>query len=410
MLLSGMKIVSFCHFLQGPACTQYLADLGADVIKIEPIKGPYERRWSGANVFVGGVSGLFLAANRNKRSLAIDLKNAAGREIVLRLIDQADVVVENFRSGVMEKLGLGYEELRERKNDIIFASGTGWGPNGPMVGRTAQDLIVQARSGLISATGPYDRPTAIGNAVVDQHGGALLALGVAAAFVKKVKTGQGTRIHGSLLNAGLDLQTEPLTNYMSRRPGRSVFDRHENLVSWYQEAPYGVYAIKDKTVVIPTNEIAKLAEALDSATLRQLKERDPYRDRDELAAAVAEAVRAWTYEALAAAFDAHDIWYGVVQDYEDVANDPQIAANNVFRRVEVNGETATLVNHPLRYDGQVPPLHTLSTAIGSHTIEILGELGLDQGEIEKLIADGVAHAPSADGTGHGEAAAKELLA
>src|ERR1700691_6023454 len=101
MLLNGMKVVSFCHFLQGPACTQYLADMGADVIKIEPAKGPFERHWSGANVFVGGVSGFFLAANRNKRSFAVDLKSSEGKELVLRLVDPADVVVENFRTGVM---------------------------------------------------------------------------------------------------------------------------------------------------------------------------------------------------------------------------------------------------------------------------------------------------------------------
>jgi crotonobetainyl-CoA:carnitine CoA-transferase CaiB-like acyl-CoA transferase len=394
MLLNGMKVVSFCHFLQGPACTQYLADMGADVIKIEPRNGPFERHWSGANVFVGGVSGFFLAANRNKRSFAVDLKSPEGKELVLRLIDQADVVVENFRTGVMEKLGLAYEELRKRKPDIIFASGTGWGLHGPMVGRTAQDLIIQARSGLVAATGPQDRPTAIGCAVVDQHGGALLALGVTAAYVKKLTTGQGTHVQGSLLNSGLDLQTEPLTNYMSSRPGRSVFERQENLISWFHEAPYGVYKIGDRNVVIPTNEIPKLAEALDSAPLRALQHLDRYTYRDNLAATVAESVKNWMFDDLAKAFDAHGVWYGIVQDYEDVANDPQIAASNVFRHVDVNGETATLVNHPLRYDDQVPPLHTLSTATGSHTIEILRELGFSPPEIQRLLGDGVVYTPA----------------
>ncbi len=394
MLLNGMKVVSFCHYLQGPACTQYLADMGADVIKIEPPHGPFERHWSGANVFVGSVSGFFLAANRNKRSFAVDLKKAEGRELVHSLIDQADVVVENFRTGVMERLGFDYETLRQRKPDIIYASGTGWGLDGPMVGRTAQDLIIQARSGLVAATGPADRPTAIGCAIVDQHGGALLALGVLAAYVKKLKTGLGTHVQGSLLNSGLDLQTEPLTNYMSSRPGRSVFKRQENLISWFHEAPYGVYRIADKSVVIPTNEIAKVAAALDSDALRALQDLDRYAERDKLAAAVADAVRHWKYDDLAKAFDNHGVWYGVVQDYEDVAADPQIAASNVFREVDVNGETATLVNHPLRYDGQVPELRTLSTAIGSHTVEILTELGLAASEIEKLVEDGIVLNPT----------------
>ncbi|TPM24246.1 CaiB/BaiF CoA-transferase family protein [Mesorhizobium sp. B2-3-5] len=394
MLLQGMKIVSFCHFLQGPAATQYLADMGADVIKIEPAKGPFERSWSGAKVFVGGVSGFFLAANRNKRSFSVDLKSAEGKELVLKLIDQADAVVENFRTGVMDKLGLSYEDLKKRKPDIIFASGTGWGLNGPMVGRTAQDLIIQARSGFISATGPHDRPTAAGCAIVDQHGGALLAMGVLAAYIKKLKTGKGTHVQGSLLNSGLDLQTEPLTNYMSSRPGTEAFDRQENLITWFHEAPTGVYRIADAQVVIPTNDIANVAEALDSDALRALQHLDRYDDRDVLAAAVAEAVRSWTYDDLSKAFDARGVWYGIVQDYEAVAADPQIAANNVFREVEVNGKTATLVNHPLRYDGQVPELHTLSTEVGSHTSEILHEMGLSDADIERLFAKKIVSGPA----------------
>lgn len=386
MLLQGMKIVSFCHYLQGPSATQYLADMGADVIKIEPARGPFERSWSGANVFVGGVSGFFLAGNRNKRSFSVDLKNPEGRELVLKLIDQADAVVENFRTGVMEKLGLSYEDLKKRKPDIIFASGTGWGLKGPMVGRTAQDLIIQARSGLIAATGPHDKPTAVGCAIVDQHGGALLAMGVLAAYAKKLTTGQGTHVQGSLLNSGLDLQTEPLTNYMSSRPGSGAFKRQENLISWYHEAPTGVYKLVDAEVVIPTNDIANIAEALDSDALRALQHLDRYDDRDALAAAIAEAVREWTYEDLSRAFDARSVWYGIVQSYEDVAADPQMLANDVFREVDVNGETATLVNHPLRYDGKVPELHTLSTTVGSHTAEILREMGMSDAEVDRLFA------------------------
>ena len=389
-----MKVVSFCHYLQGPACTQYLADMGADVIKVEPAKGPFERGWSGANVFVGGVSGFFLSANRNKRSLAVDLKSEEGKELVMRLIEEADVVVENFRTGVMEKLGLSYEELRKRKPDIIFASGTGWGLHGPMVGTTAQDLIIQARSGLVAATGPHGRPTAIGCAIVDQHGGALLALGIVAAYVKKLKTGEGTLVQGSLLNSGLDLQTEPLTNYMSSRPGLKVFERQDNLISWFHEAPYGVYKVADQTVVIPTNDIGKIAIALDSEPLRAMQHLDRYEHRDVLAAAVAVAVASWTYDDLARAFHSQGVWYGIVQDYEAVADDPQIAANDVFRKVDVNGKTATLVNHPLRYDGKVPDLHTLSTAPGSHTVEILGELGLSRPEIERLLDKHVVHEPT----------------
>ncbi|KAB2857954.1 MAG: CoA transferase, partial [Bauldia sp.] len=172
-MLKDVRITSFCHYLQGPAATQYLADLGADVIKIEPIEGAYERRWSGANVFVNGVSGFYLAANRNKKSVALDLKAPEGREIALKLIEQSQVVVENFRPGVLDRLGLGYEAVKVRKPAIIYASATGFGASGPDKDRPGQDLIMQARTGLMAGTGDrFAGPTAVGCAAIDQHGGA----------------------------------------------------------------------------------------------------------------------------------------------------------------------------------------------------------------------------------------------
>src|SRR5262245_62490356 len=130
MLLNSMKVVSFCHVLQGPACTQYLGDMGANIVKVEPLAGERSRKWAGADM--GGESGLYLCAFRNKRLLALDLKSAEGREIALSLIEKADVVIENFRHGVMERLGLGYEDAKKRNPSIIYASGTGWGGVGPM--------------------------------------------------------------------------------------------------------------------------------------------------------------------------------------------------------------------------------------------------------------------------------------
>ena len=153
-MLGDMRVVSFCHYLQGPAATQYLADMGAEVVKIEPPEGAFERQWSGANTCVGGVSAFYLCANRNKRSIAIDLKHPGAHEVVTRLIERADVVVENFRPGVMDRLGLGYDQVRARKPDIIYASSTGFGSSGPDSAQPGQDLLVQARSGLHGATRP----------------------------------------------------------------------------------------------------------------------------------------------------------------------------------------------------------------------------------------------------------------
>ena len=133
-MLEGVRVISLCHYLQGPAGAQYLADMGADVIKVEPIGGAYERRWSGARVFVGELSGFYLCANKNKRSICIDLKSPEGKAAFHKLVASADVVMENFRPGTLDRLGLGYDVLKSNKEDIIFASASGYGSDGPYVG------------------------------------------------------------------------------------------------------------------------------------------------------------------------------------------------------------------------------------------------------------------------------------
>jgi crotonobetainyl-CoA:carnitine CoA-transferase CaiB-like acyl-CoA transferase len=209
-----MRVVSFCHYLQGPACSQYLADMGADVVKVEPLKGAFERHWSGGRSYVNGVSAFSLAVNRNKRSIALDLKSPEGLEIARDLARRADVVVENYRPGVLDRLGLGYRDIKAINPAVIYASASGLGPTGPAASRPGQDLLMQARSGLIAATGGgEDGPSVVGAAVVDQHGGALLAMGILGAFVRRLQTGKGTRIESSLFAAAIDLQVEALTKY-----------------------------------------------------------------------------------------------------------------------------------------------------------------------------------------------------
>lgn len=393
MLLNSMKVVSFCHVLQGPACTQYLGDMGAQVIKIEPIGGERARRWAGAEL-PGGVSGLYLCAFRNKRLISIDLKSDEGREIALSLIEKADVVVENFRDGVMARLGLSYEDVKKRKPDIIYASGTGWGSKGPMLARESQDLIIQARTGLMSATGhEHGRAKSVGSAVIDQHAGALLAMGIVAAYVRKLTTGEGTRVEGSLFAAGFDLQTEPLTVYMSYRPGAEIMTRDPHLSSWYHHAPYGVYQLKDAEIAVSTNPVKRLAEALDSDELRAIQHVHPYEERDKVASVFARVLKDRNYAEVSAAFDKHAVWYGKVHDFDDVADDPQVEALEVFRRTEVNGGTVVLVNHPNRYDGKVPELVTKGLKLGEHTREILAEHGYSAEEIADLLARKIVTAP-----------------
>ena len=403
-MIVNMNVLSFCHYLQGPACTQYLADMGADVIKVEPPGGAFERHWSGGDSYVDGVSAFLMCANRNKRSLAIDLKNPAALEIMDRLVDWADAVVENFRPGVMDRLGLGYEALRRRKPEIVYASATGLGAAGPMKDRPGQDLLMQARSGLMAVTANHEiGPTAVGAAIVDQHGGALLAMGVLAAYVRRLQTGEGTRVEGSLLNAGIDLQTEALTKYFARTVEGDVFTRDRHVGSWYHHAPYGVYRVADGHVAISMNEAARVAEALDSDALRTLNDIDRYAERDRYAQVVAAEIRDRSGANLAAAFDAHGVWFERIQDYEALRADPQVVYGECFREVPVgDGGTATLVNHPLRYDGELPDYRRMPFAVGEHSREILAELGYAREEIESMVAGEVVVAATRDaGNGRG---------
>ncbi|MGF6758032.1 CaiB/BaiF CoA transferase family protein [Paraburkholderia sp. GAS42] len=387
-MLEGMRIVSFCHYLQGPASTQYLADMGADVIKIEARDGAYERHWSGAGVFIEDVSAFFLCANRNKRVIALNLKSPEGIEIAMKLIDEADAVVENFRPGVLDRLGLGYDAVKARKPDIIYASASGFGGSGPMRDMPGQDLMIQARTGLVAASG--GGATAVGAAICDQHGGALLAMGILGAYVKRMKTGQGTRVEGNLFNAGIDLQAEAITNYLTAEKNATVFERDAHLSTWFHQAPYGIYrTADDRAVAISLNDPTVFAEALDDDGLRALAHCNPYEERDTYARATASAVKRYNLDALAAALDAKAMWWAPVQDYSDLRDNPQAKHNRVFETVDIRSGKATLINHPLRYDGEVPAVRHLAIEIGHDTRQILEELGYEGERIQSLADAGV---------------------
>lgn len=392
-MLKGLRIVSFCHYLQGPSATQYLADMGADVIKIESTSGAFERHWSGAGTYIDGVSGFFLGVNRNKRIVALDLKSPAGKEAALRIIDSADAVVENYRPGVLDRLGLGYEVIKARKPDIVFASATGFGSTGPLSEKPGQDLLAQARSGLIYATGAG--ATAIGAAVCDQHGAALLALGVLGGLTRKLLTGQGTRVESNLLNAGIDLHAESLTNFYSGGFGNERFRRDEHLATWFHEAPYGVYRLADGgAIVLSSNDPRKLARALRNDQLAAMADADRYEDRDAYVQVIAELLATRTLESLSADLDAEGLWWAPVQDFEGLRNDPQVRHNQVFREVPVRSGQAVLVNHPVRYDGEVPPLRHLGVEIGHHTREVLLEVGYSSRQVDTMLVQGDARSDS----------------
>ncbi len=389
-----MKIVSFCHFLQGPAAMQYLSDMGADVIKIEPPQGAFERQWSGADCAkVGGVSTLFLCANRNARSLALDLKNAEAREVVFRLIETSHALAENFRPGTLDRLGLGYEAVRARKPDIIYATASGYGATGPYAGRPGQDLLIQAMSGLAATTGNAESgPIAVGCAAADQHGAALLALGIAGAYARWLRTGEGTRVESTLLGAGIDLQMESLVTYYASGANRGALQRSPYTGSWFHGAPYGIYRIADGHVALSLNDLEKLAAALECPELHAVAGFNVYVERDTIASVIATALKHRRFADIAAVFDPLGLWYARVEDFDDLLDNRQVQHNQTFREVIVNGETARILNHPVRYDGKTPDACAFSLSPGADTRQVLQQAGFRDPEIHELLKSKIAFA------------------
>jgi crotonobetainyl-CoA:carnitine CoA-transferase CaiB-like acyl-CoA transferase len=389
-LLNGVRILSFNHFLMGPVGAQFLADLGADVIAVEPPGGAFQRNWGGANKQVDGQTMLLLTGNRNKRSLTLDLKKPQAVAIAQRLIATSDVIAENFRPGVLDKLGLGYEAAKKIKPDIIYAAASGYGADGPYVNRPGQDLLVQALSGLATITGSRQHgPRAVGVSAIDHHGAALFAAGILAALVKKERTGKGSRVDVSLLSAAIDLQMESFTCYLNGETPDDV--RQPGPISgWYYGAPYGVYATKDGHIALSLGSLDTLGDALDLPADQRVPEVDAYRRRDEAAAAISANLAQRTTAECLALLEPRGIWHAEINDYSDVVTDPQVIHNRSFQVVTgATGAPVTLVSHPIRYDGEVPEIRLPPQKLGAQSDDILKELGYDARQRQDLYAKGI---------------------
>ena len=386
--LEGIKVLDFSQLLQGPFATQMMGDLGADVIKIERNgSGDIYRGMTFFNQWIAGdESPCFMAWNRNKRSLAIDIKSNQGKEIIYKLAKETDVVVENFRPGVMARLGYGYEDLKKINPKIIYCSASGWGDNGPYITRPGQDLLVQSVSGAIMTSGKKsDGPVAIGTALCDQVNGLNSVYAILAALYYREKTGKGQEIKTNLLSSAIAFQMQ---DYFTIQNLGQPFERPESKIGHPgNPAPFGMYQTSDGYLTIAMSPWPKLVEALGDASLMQYN--DPqilFDERDTIHGIIEAITMTKTTDEWLEVMLGLDLWVAKVNDQTVVEHDPQVIHNNTFVEVEhPKAGKVKVTNIPFTMSETPGKISRPSPMIGEHGEEILKELGYDRQQINALI-------------------------
>ncbi|WP_092989063.1 CaiB/BaiF CoA-transferase family protein [Rhizobium sp. NFR03] len=378
--LSGLLVVDMSQFLSGPYCSLRLMDLGARVIKIErPDGGDLSRRLYLSDTEIGGDSTIFHAINRAKESLAIDLKNASDLAALRKLLESADVVIQNFRPGVIERLGLDYTAVKAINPRIVFCSISGYGNEGPWVARPGQDLLAQSRSGVMWLNGDEGQgPVPFGLAIGDMLAGAAAAQGILAALVRRGVTGKGSHVETSLLEALVDLQFEVLTTHLNdgrRLPKRSDF----RSAHAYLSAPYGVYPAADGYLAIAMTPIPKLADLLEMDELAMFRD-DPstwFTARDAIKALIAKRISQKTIDEWLAILEPADIWCAKVMDWKELMESDGFQHLDMLQTVSRDdGVSIHTTRSPLRIDGVRPTFDRAAPRIGEQSAAIREEFGL----------------------------------
>jgi crotonobetainyl-CoA:carnitine CoA-transferase CaiB-like acyl-CoA transferase len=390
MALEGVRVLDFTQMMMGPWATQFLGDMGAEVIKIErPGTGEWERGLRAMGQLLDGQSPFFLAMNRNKKSLTLNLKDPRARDIVLQLAAKSDLVVENFRPGVLDRLGMGYSALVEVNPSIVYVAGTGYGPDGPYVSRPGQDLLIQAVSGLAAYGGRRDDPPMpSGSSIVDASTALMLAFSAMVGLFYRERTGRGQRIDVSLFNTAIALQCQEVAAFMNmeRRWERS----EAGIGGAWLSAPFGIYRTADGHIALAMGSLATLGELLD---LPELADYDTperaWADRDEVYRILARRLpergtRDWI-DLLAT----RDVWCAPVQTFDDLVDDPQVRHNELIATVEhPAGGEVRVVGVPVRFSETPGTIRLGPPAVGRHTDDVLTSIGYDRASIERLRAEG----------------------
>jgi crotonobetainyl-CoA:carnitine CoA-transferase CaiB-like acyl-CoA transferase len=386
--LKAVRVADFTQLVQGPFATQIMGDLGADVIKIEPPGGDWSRRWSLANAFPGGESLSFLAFNRNKRSIVLDLKTSDGLAAAERLVATCDVLVENFRPGVMDRLGLGYEAVRALSPGIVYCSSSGYGSRGPYRDRPGQDLLIQALTGLVKLSGRADDPpTPVGIGISDLAAGFHIVYAILAALARRDGSGsRGCRVEVDLLSSTLALLQQELTAFLAT--GAEPLRSAAGIAHPYAGAPLGLYRTRDGHVAIAMGAVGSLASLLKVEELLDNDSSNAIDGRDQIKRRLEDATTTHTTAELVNRLLASGVWCAPVQDFDEVTSDRHIVENGLI--VEIDHRRAgpfRTIAAPIRLDGERPPVRLPPPLLGEHSRDILVELGYAGLELERLLGE-----------------------
>ena len=379
--LEGLLVLDLSQFLSGPSAALRLADLGADVIKVErPGQGDLCRQLYISNLELDGDSTLFHTINRNKRSYAADLKNPDDVARLKKLIARADVVIQNFRPGVIERLGLGYEAVAQINPRIVYGSVSGYGPDGPWVDLPGQDLLAQSRSGFVWLNGDADQgPTPCGLAIADILTGAHLVQGLLACLVRRGVTGRGGHVEVSLLESMLDFQFEVLSTHLNdghKPPQRSAV----NNAHAYLAAPYGIYRTLDGFIALAMGSVLRLGELLDCGALSAFS--DPkswFERRDDIKRILVAHLAGQTTQHWLDRLVPADYWCAPVMSWADMMQHDAFKRLDFLQEIERgSGARLTTTRCPITVDGDRLHARRAAPRVGEHTDEINRQFALQQ--------------------------------
>ena len=353
--LEGIKILDFSQYLAGPSSTLRLADLGAEVVKIErPGKGDGCRDLYVPNCTIEGESPLFCAVNRNKDSIALDLKAEENAEILKKLLQEADVAIFSFRPGVAEKLGLSYEQVKQVNPRLIYGEVSGYGQTGPWSTKPGQDLLAQCISGLPYLNGnKEDAPTPLGLSLADMFAGQHLVQGILAALIRREQTGQGAYIQVNLLESILDIQFEVLTTYLNdghELPVRSAV----NNANAYISAPYGIYETKEGYLALAMCSIVVLGELLGCEALTKYTDESEWATkRDEIKGILKEHLMRETADHWLSILEKADIWCAKVLNWKELFETEGFKQFGMLQGIYRDGkEIFKTTSCPIKFDGE----------------------------------------------------------